>query len=39
MFTIEGGSINIIRAEGVPQGKMIVFITSSLCQKLSLKRS
>ena len=26
MFTIEGGIINIIRAEGVPCGKMIVFI-------------
>jgi hypothetical protein len=26
VFTIEGKIINIIRAEGVPCGKMIVFI-------------
>jgi hypothetical protein len=26
-FTVEGGTINIIRAEGVLCGKMIVFIT------------
>jgi len=30
MFTMESGTINIIHAEGVPQGKMIVFITIRL---------
>ena len=37
MFTIEDGTINLIRAEGVPCGKMIVFIAmrgaAAICQR------